>query len=85
MHLRSSREYLAVGTVSPSLAQNLPLGGHKEAWPHPQVGRSGSSTDLTAPKSIFRSSPGSELESDIGPCPRRATTGLEYSPGSDVP
>src|SRR5258707_928897 len=31
--------------------------------------RSGSSTDLTAPKFDFRSSPKSGLKSDIGPCP----------------
>src|SRR3954452_11958828 len=36
----------------------------------------GSSTDLTAPKFDFRSSPESGLKWDIGPCPVRATTGL---------
>src|SRR5258705_13238386 len=35
----------------------------------------GSSTDLTAPKFDFRSSPESGLKSDIGPCPFRATSG----------
>src|SRR5712675_2294374 len=30
------------------------------------------STDLTAPKSNFRSSPESGLKSDIGPCPKSA-------------
>jgi hypothetical protein len=39
----------------------------------PHVGL-GSSTDLTAPKSNFRSSPESGLKSDIGPCPFRANS-----------
>jgi hypothetical protein len=34
--------------------------------------RDGSTTDLTAPKFDFRSSPKSGLKSDIGPCPVRA-------------
>src|SRR6478752_9394568 len=34
--------------------------------------RNGSSTDLTAPKSNFRSSPESGLKSDIAPCPKSA-------------
>ena len=38
----------------------------------------GSSTDLTAPKFDFRSSPESGLKSDIGPCPVRATTRLMH-------
>jgi len=36
------------------------------------VVRCGSSTDLTAPKSDFRSSPKSGLKSAIAPCPVRA-------------
>jgi hypothetical protein len=35
----------------------------------------GSSTDLTAPKFDFRSSPESGLKSDIEPCPVRANNG----------
>jgi hypothetical protein len=35
----------------------------------------GSTTDLTAPKFDFRSSPKSGLKSDIGPCPVRAKSG----------
>ncbi len=40
--------------------------------------RSGSSTDLTAPKFDFRSSPESGLKSDIGPCPFRANMRLMH-------
>ena len=35
----------------------------------------GSSTDLTTPKFDFRSSPESELKSDVGPCPKGANSG----------
>jgi hypothetical protein len=38
----------------------------------------GSSTDLTAPKLDFCSSPESGLKSDVAPCPFRATTGLMH-------
>src|SRR6267154_996307 len=50
-------------------------------WPDGDEGekshfRDGSSTDLTAPKFDFRSSPESGRKSDIGPCPVRARNGL---------
>jgi hypothetical protein len=40
--------------------------------------RSGSSTDLTAPKFDFRFTPESGLKSDISPCPFRANNGLMH-------
>jgi hypothetical protein len=39
---------------------------------------SGPTTDLTARKFDFRSSPESGLKSDIAPCPFRATNGLMH-------
>src|ERR1700741_5059753 len=47
--------------------------------------RNGSSTDLTAPKSNFRSSPESGLKSDIAPCPKRANFGPTPKEGSVPP
>jgi hypothetical protein len=38
----------------------------------------GSKTDLTAPKSNFRSTPESGLNSDIASCPDRASNGLMH-------
>src|SRR5258707_376391 len=43
----------------------------------------GSSTDLTAPKFDFGSSPESGLKSDIGPCPKSANSGSDLY-GSSV-
>src|SRR5258706_11871852 len=66
MSVRGAAVFLRVGYVA----------GHRMAYIRLQT-RSGdvsvgSSTDLTAPKFDFRSSPESGLKSDIGPCPVRA-------------
>src|SRR5258706_7236000 len=45
--------------------------------------QSGSSTDLTAPKSNFRFTPESGLNSDIAPCPVRANSGSRTCSQSD--
>src|SRR6476660_10337520 len=68
---RQQRRLLAIRPLNKTLHQSpaIQQGNHSidEVFTQP-----GSSTDLTAPKFDFRSSPESGLKSDIGPCPFRA-------------
>jgi hypothetical protein len=70
----------------PSKRPHIGRGAAQTIRPKPvtPMSESGSSTDLTAPKSNFRSSPESGLKSDIGACPRRATSGLMHCNNSNL-
>ncbi len=64
---------------SPRIGKSrLRLSDHTSGWSAGANVRDWSSTDLTAPKLDFRSSPESGLESDISPCPKSANMRLMH-------